>query len=334
MASRSHEFTAEEIRAGFLVLASLVILAVFLVVLSGWRPKDRTAHRFMATFTNVGGLDVAADVRFGGVRVGRVTAIEPDPSDRARIRVAVEVRGDTPVNAASVATIEQVSLTAEKHLEISTGTADAPLLSDGATLRSRTTGGGLIEMPELDGVVTRLTTLLDRLNALVGPVPSGQGAAAGDLRTLFASLKTALDEGAGVAHRVNGILDGNDEGIHLVVDRLAAMEATGQRLLEQLENVLSESGPALQRSTANLERLTEQMSSHMEELGAALQSVQEAGANGADLLEDQRPAIEEILFNLRVMTRHLADLSRELADKPNALVVGAGKPRAVKGESP
>jgi len=334
MASHSHDFTAKEIGAGFLVLASLLILALFLVALSGWHPADRTARHYVAAFTNVGGLNVAADVRFGGVKVGRVTAIEPDPADRSRIRVTVEVRGDTPVNGESVATIDQISLTAEKHLEISTGTANAPLLADGAALKSRTAGGGLIEMPGLDGVVARLTTLLDSLNALVGPIPAAKGPGETvDLRALFSSLKTTLDEGAGVARRVNGVLDENQEGIRLVVDRLAAMETTGQRLLEQLQGVVSENGPVLQRSMANLERLTEEMNARMADLGTVLQSVQEMGANGADLLEGQRPAIEEILLNLQVMTRHLAALARELADKPNALIMGAGETKEKKGKS-
>ncbi len=333
MDSSQRDFTATEIRAGFLVLASLVILAVFFVALSGWHPVDRSARHYYAAFANVGGLNVGAEVRFGGVKVGRVAAIEPDPADRTQIRVALEVKEDTPVNGGSVASIEQVTLTAEKHLEISTGAAAAPLLPDGSTLKTRANGGGLIEMPELEGVVARLEVLLDGLNALVGPEPAkGAPSSAVNLRTLFGSMKTTLDEGAGAARRVNTLIDENQEGIREVVRKLAALGETGDRLLRQLDGVVSENGPAIHRSVVNLERLTEEMDARMADLSAALESIQELGANGSDLLEDQRPAIEEILLNLQVMTRHLAELSRVLADKPNAMVFGAVSADEPKGE--
>jgi len=330
MASRQREFTATEIKAGFLVLASLVILAVFLVALSGWHPADDTARHYHTAFSDVGGLGVGADVRFGGVKVGRVIGIGPDPADRARIRVEMEVEGATPVNEASVASVGQISLTAEKHLEISTGTASAPLLPDGSSLESRMSGGGLIDMPEMDGVVARLEALLDNLNALVGPEPAGgEASEAHDLRTIFAALKVTLDESAGTARRVSAVIDENRGSLKDVIDRLAGLEDSGNRLLGQLEGVLSENGPALHRSLLNIEQMTVEMNGRLEELGRALQSFQEIGSNGSALLEGQRVAIEEILLNLRVITRNLADLSRVLADKPDALVFGsapAGQP--------
>jgi len=326
MPSSRQEFTATEIRAGFLVMASLVILALFLVVLSGWRPGDPSARTFVTSFTDVAGLAPGASVRFGGVEAGRVTAVEPDPEDRSRIRVTVVVRSGVPVNGDSVASIGQVSLTSEKHLEISTGSRDAPLLADGAVLKSGPSTGGLIDMPEMEGVVARLESLLDGLNALVGGGPAEGGTPdAVDLPSLFGSLKTTLDEGAGTARRMNTILDENHEAMGEVLEKLAALEDSGARLLDRLEGVVAGNGPTLERSMANLERATGEMADRMEELEEALRSFQRMGASGADLMEGQRATVEEILLNLQVMTRHLAGLSRMLTQKSNALVFGAGR---------
>ena len=161
MPVEEHDFTATEIRAGLLVLVSFVILVGFIAAVRGCRPHDDSAKQYYATFTDISGLNAAADVRFGGVRVGRVTAIAPDAEDRSRIRVTVEVKGDIPVNEGSVASIEQVTMTAEKHLEITTGGADQPLHESGDTVSS-SPSHGLLDLPDLEGVVARLDTLRGR----------------------------------------------------------------------------------------------------------------------------------------------------------------------------
>ena len=143
MPAKQHDFTATEIKAGILVLVSLIVLVGFLAAVRGCRPKDDSERLYYAVFSDISGLNRGADVRFGGVLVGRVTAIEPDPDDRASIRVRARVVGHVPVNQGSVATIEQITLTAEKHLEISTGAADEPLHKNGDTLNSSAGGGPL-----------------------------------------------------------------------------------------------------------------------------------------------------------------------------------------------
>ena len=46
MPAKQHDFTATEIKAGIMVLASLIILVGFLVAIRGCRPKDDTAKTF------------------------------------------------------------------------------------------------------------------------------------------------------------------------------------------------------------------------------------------------------------------------------------------------
>ena len=73
----------------------------------------------------------------------------------------------------------------------------------------------------------------------------------------------------------------------------------------------------------------------LEELASSLRAtllyLQEAGGNASDLIDDQRPTIEEILVNLQETTRNLKVLSQTLADQPNALLRGT-KPHGRKGE--
>ena len=319
-----------------MVLVSLVILVGFIAVVRECRPRDKTAKRYDATFTDISGLNRGADVRFGGVRVGKVTVIGPDAEDRSRIRVTTEVKGDIPVNEGSIATIEQVTLTAEKHLEISTGGADQPLHESGDTLKSEPSGG-LIDVPDLEGVIARLEKLLDGVNDLVGVEQSGDGAVdVVDLKLIFASLKVTLDESARVAREVSSVIGENRAGLGEIVKNMSALEEAATELMAQLNAVVAENRGPLHESAGNLQQLTGEMSERVSELAASLQAtliyLQDLGGNSSDLLDDQRPTIEEILINLQDTTRNLREFSRVLAEQPDALIRGKGKQGRKNGE--
>jgi virulence factor Mce-like protein len=337
MPAKQHDFSATEIKAGIFVLASLIILVGFLVAIRGCRPTDDTAKTFYAVFTDISGLNRGADVRFGGVRVGKVTAIEPDPDDRARIRVTAVVEGNVPVNHGSIATIEQVTMTTEKHLEISTGGAEQPLHESGDLLTS-SGGGGLFDIPDLEGVTSRLETMLDGINALLGVNgEDGGDSDMVDLAEVLASLKTTLDEGAKVARGAGAVIDDNREGIDQIVARLAALEKTANELMVQLNDVVSENRGSIHESFENLEHLTGELSTRVDELVSSLQTtlqyLQDLGGNSSDLMDDQRPTIEEMLLNLQETTRNLKEFSRILADQPDALIRGKGKQGRKNGET-
>lgn len=339
MAAKRDNFTATEIRAGILVLVSFVILVFFVAAIRGCRPHDDSARVFFASFTDIGGLNNRADVRFGGVKVGQVIEIEPDPEDRSMIRVTAEVAGNVPVNASSVATVAQITLTAEKHLEISTGDGAAELLRSGDALATHTGSGGFVDIPDLDGMVARMEVLLDSVTLLVGGKPvAGADRDIVDFAEVAAALQATLDASGGTFREVNGVIAENRDGLNEVIERLATMEATATVLMKQIADVIGENRVPLNETVVNLERLTAEASEQLEELTASLavtlQYFQDMGGNASDLLDDQRPTLEGILLNLEVTTRNLRRLSATLADQPSAVVRGAKAHGRKDGETP
>lgn len=332
MPSKTHDFTATEIKAGILVLVSLVILVGFVAAIRGCRPRDDSAKQYYATFSDIAGLNRGADVRFGGVKVGRVVAIEPDPDDWSRIRVTAEVRGDVPVNHGSVASVEQVTLTTEKHLEISTGHGAQPLHESGDTLTSRA-AGGFLDVPDLDGVANRLEAALDGIVALLGVERAREQSPNGevemvDMARLLSSLEGTLNESTVAVQGVNSVIAENRAGLREVVDRLIALEEAATELVGQLEAAIAENREPLHSSAVNLQQLTDEMNQRVEEmfvtLQRTLQYLEEVGGNTSDMVDGQRPAIDEILLNLQDTTRNLSEFSRTLAERPEALIRGKG----------
>jgi len=332
MPAKKSNFTVTEIKAGVMVLASLVVLVAFVASIRGCGSSGEAVNRFSADFTSIIGLDLGADVRFGGVEVGKVVAIYPDPTDRSRIHVVFEVPVSIPVNHGSVASIEQISLTTAKHLEISTGANDQPLHVSGDQIASRTNSGGFVDIPDLEGVVTRLETMLDGLIALLG-VDRAQALAAEtgeqmvDLAAVAASLEKVLESGSSTLDNVDSVISENRDELRRIVERLAEVEGAANELLLNLNAVVEENSGPLNATMVNFEALSEEASRRLEELTESLQVtlqyLQEVGGNASDLVETQRPTLEQILLNLEETTRNLRKFSQTLADQPNALIRGA-----------
>ena len=85
-----------------------------------------------------GGLEPGASVLFGGIDVGKVTAVRPWASDPTKIEILLEVKQGTPLNEKSVAKLGLVSIMNSAALSITTGSNEAKRLPPGPrSLRRR-----------------------------------------------------------------------------------------------------------------------------------------------------------------------------------------------------
>ncbi|MEM7194822.1 MAG: outer membrane lipid asymmetry maintenance protein MlaD [Pseudomonadota bacterium] len=74
-----------EIWVGVFLLLGIAALVMLAVQVSSAGSGSSDSYRITAKFENVGGLNVKAPVMVGGVRIGRVTAIEIDKEDYAAV---------------------------------------------------------------------------------------------------------------------------------------------------------------------------------------------------------------------------------------------------------
>lgn len=209
MASKKYNFTRTEFTAGLMVFVSVAVLAGFVVLIENLRaePEYKTLH---ARFTSTVGLNANAMIRFGGLEVGKVASVTYDPEDQSQILLELKVDPKTPVNESSRATIEQTTLTAEKHLEISTGTKDAALVPAGGDVQVINSGYGFIDLPNVDGLVGGSEMLIADLRDFIGVEAAKKNEAegkgelasierlAGDVRALL-GVKEALER-----HKADG----------------------------------------------------------------------------------------------------------------------------------
>ena len=98
--------TEAKVGAFVVICAAILCAAVYSISnvhFAGAHVPYRTYLRY------AGGLEPGTPVLFGGIAVGRVTGVAPDPSDPTKIEIDLDVKQGIPVNAKSVAKLGIVS---------------------------------------------------------------------------------------------------------------------------------------------------------------------------------------------------------------------------------
>lgn len=122
------ETNANYVAVGAFVLACVIGLVVTILWLAGVQYSQEYAY-YQAFFKGpVTGLGKGTITRYNGIEVGRITTLEFDPSDPQRVIVTMQVQPNLNIRDDSVASIESQGLTGGSYVEISGGTASAPLL--------------------------------------------------------------------------------------------------------------------------------------------------------------------------------------------------------------
>lgn len=124
MENKSHALMA----GAFTILFSVaLVLAIFWFGAS----KEKTAQYLVVTKQNVTGLNPQAQVRYRGIRVGKVKDIRLDRSDVSNILVLIEVDEAVPVTRGTIAKLGYQGVTGLAHVQLEdTGKDATPLQRD------------------------------------------------------------------------------------------------------------------------------------------------------------------------------------------------------------
>ena len=138
----------------------IIVFAIAATLAFVWLAK--TGHRddvmYRIRFNeSVSGMSLGDPVKFRGVDVGTVNAMEIDAADPRRVRVDVRLRKETPVKTDTKATLKLKGITGVVFIELNGGSANAQLLAEAAPAG---------QVPEIPSEKSNLTTFLDELPKL------------------------------------------------------------------------------------------------------------------------------------------------------------------------
>ncbi|WP_116133688.1 MlaD family protein [Tropicimonas sp. IMCC34043] len=165
------ETKANYVLVGAFTVAGFLGILMFIV----WFAKiqiDRQFDYYDIFFADVTGLSVSSDVRFAGLSVGKVIAMELSDSGDGTVRVRIEIAEDTPIRADSVASLEPQGVTGVNNVSISAGSPSSPMLRDVGDNGTPVIKSGLSMLQALSDqgpkMIERLADVARQLTELLG----------------------------------------------------------------------------------------------------------------------------------------------------------------------
>jgi phospholipid/cholesterol/gamma-HCH transport system substrate-binding protein len=282
---------------GLITPGRIALVVVVVIVVGGWMIfRSATQTSISAYFTNSTGLYVGDDVRVLGVKVGKVTSIEPKGT---RVLVKMTVDSDEPIPADAKAAIVAPTLVSGRFVQFSPAWTSGPQLHDGAVLGTdRTT------IPvSFDEVKQELSDLSEAL----GPGADGkQGSLAQAISTLDANLKAG--DGSQLRHSIASLRS----AANTLSDGRSDLFTTVHNLDSFTRNLAVSDG-AVKGFTKELANVGKVLDDNRNSMTAAVSSLGGALKETRTFLVHNRKAIRKSVNGANTLTATLDSRANELA---------------------
>jgi len=292
-----------EAKVGAFVLGCASILAFTIVYLVNAQLNGHTVP-YRTYLRYAGGIEPGAQVLFGGINVGKITAVRPWTSDPTKIEILLDVKENTPLNEKSVAKLGLVSVMSGAALSITTGTNDARRLPAGSIIASQ-------EAASLDEITDKMATAADNANGLITEVRGELGGISGDARTLLANLNTVAGKP-------------NQQKIQAVLDNVNAMLATDRPKIDHLTdelNALSQhADETIQNVNGTVSDLREPIRNDLANLQGTLLQAKQLLGDMQVLVRANDYKIDDTIEHLRTATENLDQLTDSVKQRPWSLI--------------
>ena len=292
-----------EAKVGAFVLGCFSVLAFTLIYLINAQLGVHTVP-YRTYLRYAGGLEAGTSVLFGGIDVGKVTAVRPAASDPSRIEILLDVKDNTPVNEKSLAKLGLVSVMSGAALSITTGSNDAKRLLPGSTIQSQ-------EAASLDEITAKMAVVADNANGLITEARGELQGISGDSRRLLANLTSVT--GAPNRRKIREILDN--------VDAMLATERPKiDRLTDQLNALSQHADETVQNVNGTVSEMREPARKDLAELQDTLLEAKHLLADMQVIVRANDYKIDDTIENLRTATENLDDLTESVKQRPWSMI--------------
>jgi virulence factor Mce-like protein len=288
------------------VLAGLVVIGAAVAIRNTlFRPTAVTAY-----FPTVSALYIGDDVRVSGMRVGTVTAIQPEGT---RAKVVMHVDRDVPIPADAKAVIVAQNLVAARYVQLTPAYRNSgPTMRDGAVIPIERTAVP-VEWEEVKDQLMRLATELGPNSKVSTP----------SLARFIDSAADAL--GGGNAEKLRQTL-AQLSGLGRVLGKGSGNLVDTIKNLQTFVGALRDSNVQVVQFNDRLATLTSVLDDNKSDLDAALTDLSGAVGDVQRFIAGSRDATSEQIARLADLTQILVDnqmsLKNVLHIAPNALANG------------
>lgn len=295
-----------------------VLLTVGIVAAAMWLNRD-TQERLpyvLATSGTVAGLNPQAAVRYRGMEVGKVEAIEFDRENPGQILVRIGVLPTTPITTATFAELGMQGLTGLAYVQLDSDpkVRDAKLLPSSAQSPARLNiRPSMFDRFSISGedLLVRASTAMDQVNKLLGD----------DNQKLLVQSLGSLQA---VSLRVGQLAD----EVKPAADAVTALANDSRRTIAGV-------APLLLRADETLlafGKLSTELGRRLEVLDRAASSAEQVGQAAGSFESQTLPRINILLDNADRSARTLERVTDRLGEEPTSVLFGPQPGRPGPGE--
>ena len=322
MENKSHALAA-----GAFVLA----IAGLLVAMAVWLMRDTSEQRVfeISSRDTVTGLQPQAGVRYKGVMVGRVTAIELDRQTRGNVLVRIAVNESAPVTTTTFASLGFQGVTGLAFVQLDDSAQDSPALATSRTQMAR--------IPMRQGMVSRLTEQGGNVMGQLEQVGQRTNAllAEDNQRTIMAAIASLGQAAASISQlsqRADKLLTAQTSGEAANLPRLVTQADATLKSMQLASERLGASAEAVRGSATEFRRMSTRMNEPGGTLDKIAQSTEVLAATGQTLNATLLPRLNRTADDAARTARQVGRVADAVGEAPQSLVTGKGASQPGPGE--
>jgi phospholipid/cholesterol/gamma-HCH transport system substrate-binding protein len=292
----------QEIGVGALLIVALSLLA-FMAVKTNSCSGGGEHIKASVVLADASGIDEGSLVKLAGVDVGTVTGLTVADG---QAKLTLSIRRDLGVHRDALVQIRARSVLGEKYIGLGTGTAEAPLLSDGDQLTNTRAQTEIDELVNAMGAVIAdidteaLSRALDAFARALEEDPERAGRMLADMEVILDNMATASADFPALATSAGQTL----ERVDRMTADMAPLLRDGRRVMTRLD-----------AATADLPQTAQEATATLSDARALISETRTAVSHGDELLlliNENADDIELIIDNLSEIDRwELRRLLRE-----------------------
>ena len=295
-----------------------VLLTIGIVAAAMWLNRD-TQERVpyvLATNGTVAGLNPQAAVRYRGMEVGKVEAIEFDRDNPGQILVRIGVLPTTPITSATFAELGMQGLTGLAYVQLDTDPkvqGATPLPSSAQAPARLTIRPSMFDRFSLSGedLIVRAATAMDQVSKLLGD----------DNQKL---LVQSLGDVQAVSVRIGQLAD----EIKPVASAVTALANDSRKAIAGVAPLLLRADETL----ASFGKLSAELGRRLDVLDRAAASAEQVGQAASSFERQSLPRINALLENADRGARTIERVADRLGEEPTSVLFGPQPGRPGPGE--
>src|SRR4030042_1156117 len=289
----------EEIKAGIIIVTSLIILSGFIILIGGSQVFEKF-DKYYIKVMNAAGLEVGSQVKLGGVRIGRVLSIKAPNGPGEPVTVEIGIRKGAALYKGTKASITQIGFVGDIYLLLSVDKTTTERIKVGDIIPSQEQVQFDVLMSKVDGLSQTVDGLIKDIDKLFSE-KNIKG-----IETLIGNTNEAIVSGSSNLDKVASGLKGTTNKLELVLNEIEELVRDNKGEVSQM----------IKKAREDLEKAGEMIKS----MEATAKSVEKTSKSADRVIEIQSQNIEILLNTMNKTTEDLQDLFQEIKNKPWSII--------------